>query len=362
MICAVRRDRAPLLWAAVLATAALVLTLPRESPAQGLGIGLFERYLEALRQEVGIPGLSAAIVQDGTIIWTTGLGFADVERSIRPRPDTPYPIGDLSQTMAAAVVLRCMEEGRFVIDDGLRRWTDVLPEPGASVLEVMAHSSDASRGRAYRYDPARYAALTDLATWCRRQPYAVTLASEVFDRLGMADSVPGDALVAPGAEAPSGLGAARLARYRRVVDRMARPYQGSRRSPPRPGTYTPLELTAATGVVSTVQDLARFDAALDALVLLNDNTLAAAWRPVTIDRTPRPRGLGWFVQNASGRRLVWHFGEIPGAYSSLILKVPERRLTLILLANSDGLSAPFGLEEGDVTDSLFATLFLRLTS
>ena len=47
-------------------------------------------------------------------------------------------------------------------------------------------------------------------------------------------------------------------------------------------------------------------------------------------------------------------------YSSLILKVPSRQLTFLLLANGDGLSAPFQLQSGDVTRSLFATLFLRL--
>jgi hypothetical protein len=73
-----------------------------------------------------------------------------------------------------------------------------------------------------------------------------------------------------------------------------------------------------------------------------------------------PTGLGWFVQSYNGRDLVWQFGNLPNAYSSLILKVPERRITLILLANSDGLSAPFALEQGDVTASLYARLFLRV--
>jgi hypothetical protein len=73
-----------------------------------------------------------------------------------------------------------------------------------------------------------------------------------------------------------------------------------------------------------------------------------------------PTGLGWFVQNYNGQRLYWQFGNIPGAYSSLILKVPARHVTLILLANSDGLSTPFPLQDGDVTSSLFAKTFLKL--
>jgi hypothetical protein len=47
------------------------------------------------------------------------------------------------------------------------------------------------------------------------------------------------------------------------------------------------------------------------------------------------------------------------SFSSLIVKIPRRNLTLILLANSDGLSAPFPLANGDVTASVFAQLFLR---
>jgi hypothetical protein len=73
-------------------------------------------------------------------------------------------------------------------------------------------------------------------------------------------------------------------------------------------------------------------------------------------------GLGWFVQSYKGEPVVWHFGNLPNAYSSLIVKLPLRKMTLILLANSDGLSAPFDLPQGDVTRSLFAALFLKLAT
>ena len=73
-----------------------------------------------------------------------------------------------------------------------------------------------------------------------------------------------------------------------------------------------------------------------------------------------PTGIGWFVQTYNGETIYWQFGTIPGAYSSLYLKVPGRHLTLILLANSDGLSEPFPLQNGDVTSSLFARTFLKL--
>jgi CubicO group peptidase (beta-lactamase class C family) len=112
--------------------------------------------------------------------------------------------------------------------------------------------------------------------------------------------------------------------------------------------------------VSTARDLARFDAAVDT-TLLREETRLAAWTNATgADQTTLPTGLGWFVQTYRNERIVWHFGVMPNAYSSLILKIPSRRLSVILLANSDGLSAPFQLQNGDATRSVFATLFLRL--
>ena len=90
-------------------------------------------------------------------------------------------------------------------------------------------------------------------------------------------------------------------------------------------------------------------------------TVEAAWSPDTTDlRTVLPTGLGWFVQTYRGEPVVWHSGLIANGYSSLIVKLPSRRLTFILFANSDGLSSPVQFETGDVTRSLFATLFLRL--
>jgi hypothetical protein len=73
-------------------------------------------------------------------------------------------------------------------------------------------------------------------------------------------------------------------------------------------------------------------------------------------------GYGWFVQQVSGRKVVWHFGLEPNAFSSLVIKVPAEGLTLILLANSDGLTGPFrrDLESGDVTVSPFAKIFFSL--
>src|SRR5262245_40068043 len=76
-------------------------------------IATFTRYLEPLRVQAGIPGLSAAITFDGQIIWEGGLGFADVEAGVAAAPDTPYPIASITKTFTSTLLMQCVEEGRL---------------------------------------------------------------------------------------------------------------------------------------------------------------------------------------------------------------------------------------------------------
>jgi CubicO group peptidase (beta-lactamase class C family) len=215
---------------------------------------------------------------------------------------------------------------------------------------------------AFSYDLARFSALTPAVEACSNRAYRPQLDREILGRLGMADSVPGRDLALAGSPAQQLFDSDQLARYGAVLQRLAVPYKVDKNGKPARGNYPDPGIDAAVGLVSTVRDLARFDAALDDYVLLRSDTLAALWNnQMTTAGTPMPTGLGWFVQTYNGERVVWQFGSAADSFSSLVIKVPARRLTLILLANSDGLStsASKGLAEGDVTASPFARLFFR---
>jgi CubicO group peptidase (beta-lactamase class C family) len=322
----------------------------------------FESYLESLRTQAGIPGMSAALVQSGKIVWERGFGFQDLEARIRATPDTPYPIADMSQTLASVLVLQCIEQRRLGIDDPIRRYGGSVPEPGATVRQLLSHTSAGESGETFQYDPARYAQLTPVVEWCLPQPYRKSIAVNLLERLAMKDSVPGRDLGVDTTPLTERLFADPvLERYRKVLERIAIPYRVDKKGRATRTDITPEGINAATGLVTTIRDFARFDAAIDEAVLLEAETLAAAWSPDTTERqTVLPTGLGWFVQRYKGEHVVWHFGLIANGYSSLIVKLPSRQLTFIIFANSDGLSSTFQLDAGDVTRSLFATLFLRL--
>jgi CubicO group peptidase (beta-lactamase class C family) len=334
----------------------------RQSQLAVLSGSVFESYLESLRLQANIPGMSATLLQEGEVVWERGFGFQNQETRLRATPDTPYPIADLSQTIAAVLVLQCAEERRLGIDDPMRRYAPEFPDESATVRQVLSHSAAPPSGETFHYDPERYAQLTPVVEACIPQPYRKSVAVSVLERLAMKDSVPGRDVMGQNAPPQERLFATEvLERYKKVLDRVAVPYRVEKRGRLVRSDVTPEGINAATGLVSTVRDLARFDAALDDTILLKDETKAVAWTNMpSPQRGQLPTGLGWFVQSYRGEPVVWHFGLVANAYSSLIVKLPNRRLTFILLANSDGLSAPFQLDAGDVTRSLFAMLFLRL--
>lgn len=322
--------------------------------AQGLASSLMERYLDVLREQAGIPGMSALIRQGGVDVWAAGFGRSDVEGAVRASADTPYLIGGLSQTVGATLLLRkCVEESFATPADTVAQWFPGFPEPRTTLAQLLAHITPAG---GFRQDLGRFAALTPVIEACSGSPYQQLVAEEILTQLGMMHSVPGTALANPRSADVDAFGVEALGRYSSVLADLATPYRLADGRRAVRAEVAPGRVTAADGLVTTVHDLARFDSALDN-GLLRPDTLRRAWTPVASNL---PGGFGWFVQTYNGELVVWQFGQVKDAYSALLVKVPNRRLTFVLLANSDGLAAPFARETWDVTASVFARLFLLI--
>jgi CubicO group peptidase (beta-lactamase class C family) len=334
---------------------------PSSAQSQSLTYQLFQRTLDDLRGEARIPGMSVVIVHEGRIAWGSGLGHQDLEGRVLARTDTPYPIGSLAQTLGTTLLLRkCVDQSYLEVNDLVTRWTPGYPETETTIGALLSHTAtDGS----FRYAPSRMSALKDVFEACAYHRYPQLLREELFDQLAMVNSVPGQTLSAPTSDEATMFEPAKLERYADILRQLAIPYRVVNRLPIRNTDVSPAQLGFAQGVVTSALDLAQFDLAYDSGYLAQGTRLHALSQAFANGK-PLPTGLGWFVQayNREGggsEPVAWQFGVIENAYSSLIVKVPNRRLTLILLANSDGLSAPFALEAGDVTTSIFARTFLK---
>jgi CubicO group peptidase (beta-lactamase class C family) len=327
--------------------------------ADDLVLSRFGDYMEALRSQAGIPGLAATIVGPTDIVWERFFGYQNLERSIGTSPLTSFHLDSITQIATATLVLRCVQEGRLSLDDRIGAYDSTASEPNATLRELLSHTSRTSDAAlVFSYRPERLGPLPTAISACTKQSFRQSVAS-LLDSLAMFDSVPGaDAVsTAKDGDFPTTW----LERYTSALERLAIPYSVDEKGRASASHFRVTTLGAATGLISTSRDLAQFDLALKRGVLLHDDTIITAWTPPIGRNGQRLRhGLGWFVQSYSGEPVVWQFGVGEDASSSLVIMVPRRGLTLILLANSDGLAKPPALALGDVTVSPFARVFLSV--
>jgi CubicO group peptidase (beta-lactamase class C family) len=249
-----------------------------------------------------------------------------------------------------------------------------------TVRHLLSHTSGEPPGTRYRYDGNAFGGLTDVVERVTGRPFARELADRIIGPLGLTRTGPnpGDPAAFWSLVASSRVTAADVERARATfaasgADRnvieagLARGYARAWGRSIWPtgllGSMQPMahafSLSATGGLVSSAPDVARFSMAIDG-GLLDETSKRLAWTPATApDGTALPYGLGWFVQQARGTQLVWHYGHAFES-SSLIVKIPTRRSTFVILANSDGLSRWRRLgDKADVTASPAATLFLN---
>jgi CubicO group peptidase (beta-lactamase class C family) len=335
--------------------AAALVASPRA--ADNLVFAVFGDYLESLRVQAGIPGLAATIVSTSDVSWERGFGQQDVDRNIVVRSDTPFHLDGLTQFVVASLALRCHESGWISIDDRVASFVPSSPDAGSTLRMLMTHTSAGPAGLVFSYRLDRLAPMASAIPVCTDSTFRYGIAA-LLDRMGMADTVPGSdaAALTPGTE---GFDGGALGRYRSALARLAVPYAVDARGRPTPSRYSSTSLTPSGGLISTARDLAKFDLALKNGFVVRRETLALAWSaPANLNGQALPHGIGWFVQTYEREPVIWQFGIGDNASSSMIVTLPRRGLTLILLANSSGLVQGFNLAAGDVTVSPFARLFL----
>jgi CubicO group peptidase (beta-lactamase class C family) len=368
------------LFSVVTAIAFLLANGQRGTAQENFPFEIFDRYLKQLVQQIGMPGVSAAIIQTNPanpnarpIIHPYNVGYADLERKIHAEYDTPYAIGGVTQAMTGVLAGVCIDRftSVFSIDSDIRLTVPSFPVANTSPRQVLSHSTD---GR-FRYDPLLFAQLTPLieSRQCLNMPFRRGMVTEVIDRVRnvMTRTVPGMDLNRPEGDSARALfDAADVARYQRVLADLAVPYKIDKGRATR-SEYPSYGLDAASGMVSTVEDLVKFETELDSDdgIPLSSFTLNRMWSRQTFDllqptgstiKLEMPTGLGWFVTTESNVDLVWTFGHIQDASSALIVKMPKKGLTLVMLANSGGLVQGYELENANVTSSPFVKVFLRL--
>ncbi len=358
-----------LVAAAVMVAAAWAQAAPPPSAAERID-ALLARY-EALGQFNG----TALVAFDGRVVLSRGYGKASVELGVPNTPATKMWIGSVSKVFTATAVMRLVDQGRLGLDD---RLSDRLPwyrsdtgrritirqllghtsgvpdymhlpgvgregfrrEAGDGVIDVKAFvtrwcSGDLQwePGTRWGYSNSGYVLLGAVIEAVTGQPFEAALRALVLEPAGLAETE--DLAMRP----------------RAVVPKLASGYEKQAGALVTRRPWNVSTAYAAGAMVATVEDLYRFDAALDRPGFLSEES-----RRAMFTEGPGHYGCGWEVHTepigpgGAPRTVAGHEGFIYWAIT-LIERIPEDR-AFVALANNTG-DAPVRALFAGITDILY---------
>jgi CubicO group peptidase (beta-lactamase class C family) len=334
----------------------------------------YENLIIDLQEKYHLPSISIAIVSNEKIIYSNGFGYADIERKTAATETTPYRIASITKPIASTIILKLVEDGKLMLDGKLKDyWPDyfnhfnnlknLITEKAPQYISLidnydfekgditlrqqLSHTSEGIPGENFKYSGFLYSELSNLVDVVSDKDFYTSVKEDIILNLNMNNSLPQQS----DTWRPS------------VINNLAKPYFKNNKNEFVLGDYPKPDLGAGAGIISSVLDLAKFDIALDGDKLISPEMKELAFTPTKLnDGREIPYGLGWFIGKYKNHKIVYHTGWQPLSFSGLYLKVTDRNMTLILLANSEDLIAPFmqGLGSGQINASPFAKGFLDL--
>jgi D-alanyl-D-alanine carboxypeptidase len=282
------------------------------------------------------------VAHDGRIEFEKAYGIADIVWNVPTPMEAKYEIASLTKAFTAMAIVQLEADGKLKVTDPVAKY--YLPAPAAwktiTIDELLTHTSgipnnqikDFSKGitvpytlgeliATFRDRPLQFTPGTDWAYTNTEyyllayiienlsgEKYGDYLAHHIFEPLGMKDSgfAPTTAVVRHLAEGyvRDGTGF----RHRDYFDRSVE--------------------IGAGGVYSTVNELLRWDQALDSNKLIS----ASYGKRIFQAKNKGSYGYGWFVTDDHGQPRIWHEGSDPG-YAAFIIRRPAQRLLIIVLSN-----------------------------
>jgi len=318
----------------------LLLLFATAAPAQ---VNKVADYVKAEMKRQRIPGLSLAIVQNGKIILTEGYGLANVELNVPAKPETVYKICSVSKQFIATGVMLLVQEGKLGLDDPISRYLEGTPATwkAITIRHLLTHTSGIVReapgfdpfkvqgdadviktayplplrfspGEKWEYSNTGYFALVEIIRRVAGRPWSEYLSEKVFR--------------------PSGMNTTFTTNTKESLPNRALGYSDNDKLL-KADDWPALRPSGA--FLSTVLNLAQWDAELNTDKILSESTRRQMWTPVKLNNgSSYPYGLGWQLGELRGRKLVYHNGGMPG-FRAAFARLVDDQLTIIILMNLD---------------------------
>jgi CubicO group peptidase (beta-lactamase class C family) len=104
-----------------------------------------ERRVREAQNQWHSPAVSAGVVRDGTLAWSTHVGSARLDPGVAPTDDTQYMIGSITKTFTAVLVMALRDAGRLSLDDRLEKYLPATRHGAITIRQMLAHASGLQR-------------------------------------------------------------------------------------------------------------------------------------------------------------------------------------------------------------------------
>jgi serine beta-lactamase-like protein LACTB, mitochondrial len=325
------------------------------SPEKRLRI---EMAVSSFMSANSVPGIGAAVVLDGEPVWSAGFGMSDLEDSAPATSSTLFRLGSISKPITATALLQLWERGKLDLDAPVQKYCPAfpqkdwpitsrellghlggirhynpdgkgdIPEDSAKHFSSMAESLQifagdplvAKPGSEFHYSTYGYTLLGCVLEGAASQKFTEYLRENIFG--------------------PAGMEQTRADNFFAVIPHRTRWYHKDKSGVVHnAGVLDSSYKIPGGGLISSADDMARFEAAILADKLIKRTTRDVMWTiQKTADGKPTSYALGWGIADKFGVHLAAHTGGQQGTSTAFIL-VPERRAGVVVLANMDSVDS-----------------------
>jgi CubicO group peptidase (beta-lactamase class C family) len=338
--------------------ALLLLALPQQVPDLEQRLARLEAELESRRASLDVAGMAIAVVKGDEVVLARGFGLADVEARRPVTPETIFAIGSTTKAFTAALVGTLVAEEQLAWDQPV---VEVLPgftlhvrsdaeDARATFRDLLAHRTGFARAdllwaggkveparvletivraepwtgfrEAFVYNNVMYLAAGEACTAVTEQPWGELVRARLLEPLGMTSTTWTVASA-------------------RTDERLAKGYDWNAET--KAFVHLPMRglssIAPAGALNSNVLDLSRWvrmqlgRGELEGRRVLPEDVVRESWKEQNEIGGGVSYGLGWFLREWRGHRVVEHGGNIDG-FSAQIAFLPDDGIGFALLANA----------------------------
>jgi CubicO group peptidase (beta-lactamase class C family)/D-alanyl-D-alanine dipeptidase len=348
----------PLFLFALTATHAAAQSNIPPDPRYATTAADLEVFIPQQLRDYGIPAISIALVDDQKIVWARGFGFAKPADSVAATAETVHRVGSVSKLFTDIAIMQLVERGTLDLDVPVQRYVPLFAPNNPyntpiTLRQLMSHRSGLLReppvgsyfdptgpslasmvrsldGRDPIYPPEQRLKYSNAAIavvgfaleQMRNEPFARYVKRAVLDSIGMSAS------------------SFELLPEQRA--RLAEAVMWTVDNRVFPAPAFALGMAPAGSMYSSVVDLGRFLSMLfnggrapNGNRILKPETLEEMWRPqFSLAGSRTGSGLGFFVADFRGQRVVRHGGAIYG-FATELAALPDRKLGVVVVATKD---------------------------